>query len=148
MKTRLTFRQWVGLAGVATILWLTRSTLNVESYMGAIMAVGVAVANAILLVSFAERERAAGATPQAAALTAGRSRLRPILMTTVVLVAAMLPVAFGKGPGAANRATMAVVIVGGQTRCLLITLLITPVAYSLFDELTHWVKEKLARKAA
>ena len=78
-----------------------------------------------------------------AIVEANKTRLRPILMTTTVLVAAMIPLALGTGPGAANRATMAVVIVGGQTLALLITLLLTPVAYSLFDDATAWVSGKV-----
>jgi len=75
-----------------------------------------------------------------AILEANRVRLRPILMTTIVLVTAMIPIALGKGPGAASRADMAKVIVGGQAMSLLLTLLVTPVSYSLFDDFAHWVR--------
>jgi hydrophobic/amphiphilic exporter-1 (mainly G- bacteria), HAE1 family len=81
-----------------------------------------------------------------AILEANRVRLRPILMTTIVLVTAMIPIALGKGPGAANRADMAKVIVGGQAMSLLLTLLVTPVSYSLFDDLSHWVSRLLGKK--
>jgi HAE1 family hydrophobic/amphiphilic exporter-1 len=81
-----------------------------------------------------------------AILEANRVRLRPILMTTIVLVTAMIPIALGKGPGAASRADMAKVIVGGQALSLLLTLLVTPVSYSLFDDLGHWVSRSLGKK--
>jgi hydrophobic/amphiphilic exporter-1 (mainly G- bacteria), HAE1 family len=81
-----------------------------------------------------------------AILEANRVRLRPILMTTIVLVTAMIPIALGKGPGAASRADMAKVIVGGQALSLLLTLLVTPVSYSLFDDLGHWVRGLWSRK--
>jgi HAE1 family hydrophobic/amphiphilic exporter-1 len=82
-----------------------------------------------------------------AILEANRVRLRPILMTTIVLVSAMIPIALGKGPGAASRADMAKVIVGGQALSLLLTLLVTPVSYSLFDDLSNWVSRSLGKKA-
>jgi HAE1 family hydrophobic/amphiphilic exporter-1 len=72
-----------------------------------------------------------------AILKANHVRLRPILMTTVMLVAGMIPIALGTGPGSGSRAAMAKVIIGGQSLCLLLTLLMTPVAYSLFDDLAH-----------
>jgi HAE1 family hydrophobic/amphiphilic exporter-1 len=72
-----------------------------------------------------------------AILKANHVRLRPILMTTVMLVAGMIPIALGRGPGSGSRASMAKVIIGGQSLCLLLTLLLTPVAYSLFDDLGH-----------
>ena len=93
----------------------------------------------------------------AAILEANHVRLRPILMTTVMLVAGMIPIALGRGPGSSSRASMAKVIIGGQTLCLLLSLLLTPVAYSLFDDLgrlrlrarfTEWVRGVLARLPA
>ncbi|MBI5244204.1 MAG: efflux RND transporter permease subunit [Elusimicrobia bacterium] len=117
--------------------------LTIFSIMGVFMLFGIVKKNAILQVDYTNTLIARGIERDEAIVQANKTRLRPILMTTTVLVAAMLPVAFGRGPGAANRATMAVVIVGGQSLCLLITLLITPVAYSLFDDAGKWVKARL-----
>lgn len=82
-----------------------------------------------------------------AVIQANRTRLRPILMTTVMLVAAMIPIALGQGPGAANRADMAKVIVGGQALSLLLTLLVTPVAYTLLDDMGLFIRRRLARRS-
>src|SRR5207248_9795219 len=87
------------LCGVAAALALTGTTLNLQSFMGAIMALGVSVANAILLVTFAERSRMGGAAANAAAVEGARSRLRPILMTSFAMMAGMLPMALGWGEG-------------------------------------------------
>ena len=117
-------------------LVLTGQALTIFSIMGIFMLFGIVKKNAILQVDYTNTLRARGLERHAAILEANKTRLRPILMTTLVLVAAMLPVALGRGPGSATRATMAVVIIGGQTLSLVITLLITPVAYSLFDDLS------------
>ena len=117
-------------------LVLSGQALTIFSIMGIFMLFGIVKKNAILQVDYTNTLRARGLERHAAILEANKTRLRPILMTTTVLVAAMLPVALGGGPGSATRATMAVVIIGGQTLSLVITLLITPVAYSLFDDLS------------
>src|SRR5712672_3607070 len=83
------------IAGVAVMLWLTHTTLNLQSFMGAIMAIGVAVANAILLTTFAERSRMGGQTSLDAGVEGARSRLRPILMTSAAMIAGMMPMALG-----------------------------------------------------
>ncbi|MBI5240246.1 MAG: efflux RND transporter permease subunit [Elusimicrobia bacterium] len=122
--------------------------LTIFSIMGLFMLFGIVKKNAILQVDYTNTLRREGLSRDRAILEANKTRLRPILMTTLVLVAAMTPVALGRGPGAANRATMAVVIVGGQTLCLLITLLIVPVAYSLFDDAGRWLRERRGRRPA
>jgi HAE1 family hydrophobic/amphiphilic exporter-1 len=123
-------------------LFLMHQQLTIFSIMGIFMLFGIVKKNSILIVDYTNSLRAKGLGRDAAILEANKTRLRPILMTTIVLVAAMLPVALGKGPGSSSRATMAVVIIGGQTMCLLITLLITPVAYALFDDATEWLKRR------
>jgi hypothetical protein len=82
-----------------------------------------------------------------AILEANRVRLRPILMTTAMLIASMVPIALGQGPGAASRASMAKVIVGGQALSLLLSLLVTPVAYSIFDDISRWFRRRRGSRA-
>jgi len=94
--------------------------------------------NGILQVDYTNQLRAKGMSVAEAILAANRTRLRPILMTTVMLVAAMIPMAMGEGPGAAGRAGMAKVILGGQILSLLLTLLVTPVSYSIWESLIAW----------
>ena len=110
-------------------------TLNIYSVMGLFLLMGVVKKNAILQVDFTNVLRARGKPRYEAQLEADRARLRPILMTTLAIIAGMLPVALGKGDGSASRASLATAVVGGQTLCLLITLLVTPVIYSYFDDL-------------
>ncbi len=110
-------------------------TLNIYSIMGLFLLMGVVKKNAILQVDFTNVLRARGKPRYEAQLEADRARLRPILMTTLAIIAGMLPVALGRGDGAASRASLATAVVGGQTLCLLITLLVTPVIYSYFDDL-------------
>lgn len=115
-------------------LLLTGSTLNIYSVMGLFLLMGVVKKNAILQVDYTNVLRARGKPRFEAQMEADRARLRPILMTTLAIIAGMLPVAVGRGDGSASRAAMAIVVVGGQALCLLVTLLITPVIYSTFDD--------------
>ncbi len=101
------------LCGVALMLWLTRTSLNLQSAIGTIMAVGVAVANAILLVTFAEKLRRDGVPAVDAALAAAKARLRPILMTSAAMIAGMIPMALGVGEGGAQTAPLARAVAGG-----------------------------------
>lgn len=126
-------------------LILLRTNLDIYAMFGLFMLFGIVKKNGILQVDYTNVLRAGGMPRDEAILEANHTRLRPILMTTVMLVAAMIPMALGKGPGAASRAGMAKVILGGQTLSLLLTLLVTPVAYSLWDDLTNWWRRKMAR---
>jgi HAE1 family hydrophobic/amphiphilic exporter-1 len=96
---------------------------------------GIVKKNGILQVDYTNRLMAEGMPVQAAILEANRVRLRPILMTTFSIIAGLIPVAIGLGAGSEQRASIAVTIIGGQTLCLLLTLLVVPVAYSYFTEL-------------
>jgi multidrug efflux pump subunit AcrB len=125
------------IAGVAVALWLTHTTLNVQSFMGAIMAVGVAVANAILLVTFAERSRMSGATAIAAAVEGARSRLRPILMTSSAMMAGMMPMACGFGDGGEQTAPLGRAVVGGLAAATLATLLVLPSVFAIVQSRAH-----------
>ncbi|MCS7020935.1 MAG: efflux RND transporter permease subunit [Gemmataceae bacterium] len=119
-------------------LWLLRTPLDVYAMIGMFMLFGIVKKNGILQIDYTNTLRARGRERDAAIIEANAVRLRPILMTTIMLVAAMIPIATGRGPGAASRASMAKVILGGQMLSLLLTLLVTPVAYSLWDDLVRW----------
>jgi multidrug efflux pump subunit AcrB len=122
------------LSGVLVVLSLTGTTLNVQSFMGAIMAVGVAVANAILLVTFAEEDRRGGSSAAAAAVRGAKARMRPILMTSLAMMAGMLPMALGIGEGSQQTAPLGRAVIGGLLFATGATLLLLPLVYSLVQE--------------
>jgi HAE1 family hydrophobic/amphiphilic exporter-1 len=113
-------------------------TLNVYSAIGLMMLFGIVKKNSILQVDYTNTLREQGVERHEALIQANHVRLRPILMTTIAIVAGMIPIALGRGAGAGSRASMAVTILGGQVLCLLLTLLVTPVVYSYFDDLREW----------
>ena len=115
------------IAGVALSLFITGSTLNVQSFMGAIMAIGVAVANAILLATFAEQYRQEGAVAETAAIRGATSRLRPILMATFAMIAGMIPVAVG----AEQLAPLGRAVIAGLAASTVATLLVLPALFAL-----------------
>jgi multidrug efflux pump subunit AcrB len=122
------------IVGVMVALAATGTTLNVQSFTGAIMAIGVAVANAILLVTFAEHRRRTGRPAVAAAIDAVRARMRPVLMTTFAMVAGMLPMALGLGEGAESTAPLGRAVIGGLLAATLATLMVLPSVFSLVQE--------------
>ena len=118
-------------------LWITHRTLNLWSALGVLLLLGIVKKNGILQIDYTNKLREKGVPLREAIVRANHVRLRPILMTTFSIVAGLIPTAVGIGAGAAQRSAIAVTIIGGQTLCLLPTLLITPVAYSLFAGLAE-----------
>jgi HAE1 family hydrophobic/amphiphilic exporter-1 len=128
-------------------LILLGTNLDIYAMFGLFMLFGIVKKNGILQIDYTNHLRNTGMPREEAILEANRTRLRPILMTTVMLVAAMIPMALGQGPGSGSRASMAKVILGGQTLSLVLTLLVTPVAYALLDDFGKWLR-RLSGKAA
>ena len=120
--------------GVAVALWITGTTLNVQSFMGAIMAVGVSVANAILLVTFAENYRREGLSADVAAMEGAKSRLRPILMTSIAMIAGMLPMALALGEGGEQTAPLGRAVIGGLAASTIAVLTILPSVFALVQQ--------------
>jgi multidrug efflux pump subunit AcrB len=138
----INFQSWVdpfiilmalpgAMAGIVWILFITQTTFSVPSLMGSIMCVGVATANSILLVVFANDQRAEGMDARSAALAAGHTRIRPVLMTALAMIIGMLPMALGMGEGGEQNAPLGRAVIGGLLLATATTLFIVPMAYSL-----------------
>jgi multidrug efflux pump subunit AcrB len=120
------------VAGVVLMLWATGTTINLQSFMGAIMAIGVAVANAILLVTFAEgHRREAGTDASSSAVEGARGRLRPILMTSCAMIAGMVPMALGLTEGGEQTAPLGRAVIGGLVAATVATLTVLPTVFAL-----------------
>jgi multidrug efflux pump subunit AcrB len=122
------------LCGVLLMLLATGTTLNVQSFMGAIMSIGIAVANAILLVTFAEMSRREGNSPWDAAVAGARGRLRAILMTAAAMIAGMVPIALGIGAGSEQTAPLGRAVIGGLLLATLATLTVLPAVYAMLQK--------------
>jgi multidrug efflux pump subunit AcrB len=133
-------------SGILLMLFVTGTTLSVPSLMGAIMSVGVASANSILLVTFAREQRMEGMSAVEAAISAGTTRLRPVLMTAAAMLVGMVPMAIG-GPGEEQNAVLARAVIGGVLVGTITTLLFVPYLYSVFGAFEH-AKDKAADRPA
>jgi CzcA family heavy metal efflux pump len=120
------------LAGILWILFLTHTTLSVPALTGAVMCMGVATANSILMISFARERMAAGADPVRAAIEAGYTRMRPVIMTALAMIIGMLPMALGFGEGGEQNAPLGRAVIGGLTVATIATLFFVPVVFSIF----------------
>lgn len=136
----------LSLIGMATMLWLTGDTISMMSLIGLIMLMGLVTKNAILLVDFTKVLRSRGMDRTEAIITAGRTRLRPIMMTTLAMIFGMLPLALALGTGAEMRAPMARAVVGGLITSTFLTLLIVPVMYSVLDDFAGWIRGRWTTK--
>jgi multidrug efflux pump subunit AcrB len=123
----------LGFVGVIWMLFITKTTLSVTSFEGIIVMVGIVVSNGILLVDYTNRLRKRGVELHEAVLKGGRTRLRPILMTTLATVLGLLPMAIGIG-GKSSQAPLAIAVIGGLTASTFLTLLFVPVLYTVFEE--------------
>jgi HAE1 family hydrophobic/amphiphilic exporter-1 len=132
----------LSVVGMAGVLFLTGDTINIMSLIGLILLMGLVTKNAILLVDYAKVLRRSGVDRREALIRAGRTRLRPILMTTLAMIFGMLPLALAIGQGAEMRAPMARAVIGGLVTSTLLTLLVVPVVYTLLDDFAGWLHRK------
>jgi hydrophobic/amphiphilic exporter-1 (mainly G- bacteria), HAE1 family len=134
----------LSIVGMAGTLALTGDTVNIMSLIGLIMLMGLVTKNAILLVDFTKVSRRRGMDRRTALITAGRTRLRPIMMTTSAMIFGMLPLFFALGKGAEFRAPMARAVVGGLITSTLLTLIVVPVVYTILDDIAAWLQRRMA----
>ncbi|HEX8521890.1 MAG TPA: efflux RND transporter permease subunit, partial [Tepidisphaeraceae bacterium] len=138
----INFQSWVdpliilmalpgALAGILWMLWATHTNISVPALMGAIMSIGVATANSILMITFANDQRKVGMNAHDAALAAGLTRLRPVLMTALAMIIGMLPMSIGLGEGGEQNAPLGRAVIGGLSMATFATLFFVPIMYSL-----------------
>jgi multidrug efflux pump subunit AcrB len=127
----------LGLIGVAGMLWLTGTSLNIQSCMGVLLMIGISVSNSVLVVEFANQQRAEGLSVFEAIVRASRVRLRPILMTTVATIAGLLPMALHLHPGDEMNLPLARAVIGGLAGSTVLTLFVVPVLYVLLKRTTR-----------
>jgi HAE1 family hydrophobic/amphiphilic exporter-1 len=130
----------LSIVGMAGMLFLTGDTINIMSLIGLIMLMGLVTKNAILLVDFSKVLMRRGLTRREALIKAGRTRLRPIMMTTLAMIFGMLPLALGIGAGAESRAPMARAVVGGLITSTLLTLLVVPVVFTILNDIVERIR--------
>lgn len=135
----------LAICGSFVSLALTQQSLNIFSMIGIIMLLGVATKNSILLVDYAHQQVLKGTDRATAIILAGKTRLRPILMTTMALIAGTLPVALGLNEASRQRTSMGIAIIGGLVSSTLLTLVVVPAAYAFVDRFRVWSKEKLTK---
>jgi len=133
------------LSGILWMLFITQTTINVPSLMGAIMSIGVATANSILMITFANDQRKEGMNAHDAALSAGLTRLRPVIMTALAMIIGMLPMSLGLGEGGEQNAPLGRAVIGGLLLATFATLFFVPVVYSKLraKEINTKVEEEL-----
>ncbi|HEU5360979.1 MAG TPA: efflux RND transporter permease subunit, partial [Candidatus Deferrimicrobiaceae bacterium] len=130
----------LSVVGMAGMLLLTGDTINIMSLIGLIMLMGLVTKNAILLVDYSKVLQSRGMDRREATITAGRTRLRPIMMTTLAMIFGMLPLALALGPGGEMRAPMARAVIGGLITSTVLTLLVVPVVYTVLDDAGAWIR--------
>jgi multidrug efflux pump len=132
----------LALAGAVLSLWMFNQTLNIFSEIGMIMLIGLVTKNGILIVEFANQQKAEGLILKEAAIEAATMRLRPILMTSIATILGALPIAIGLGNGAQSRMSMGIIVAGGLLFSLILTLYVIPAVYTLISSETYPEKEK------
>ena len=135
----------LSIGGVAVGLLAYGAALDMSSVIGILMLMGIVTKNSILLVDFVIEKRQQGMARHQALIQSGSERVRPILMTTIAMVAGMFPAVFASGAGAAFRAPMAIAVICGLIASTLLSLVFVPVVYSLMDDLREWLAPKLAK---
>ena len=138
----------LSIVGMAGMLALAGDTLSIMSLIGLILLMGLVTKNAILLVDYTKVLRKGGLDRRTALITAGRTRLRPIMMTTLAMIFGMLPLALGLGQGAEMRAPLGRAVIGGLITSTVLTLLVVPVVYALFDDFAAWIHRRWSKANA